>query len=102
MWNREDVERVFASQFGPGPRFKAIDFPVAYYAWNQFDEVRSSADPSGDLAGLSCHAGYLNPEGEMLSLAMMNHGHAELGSEVTLTWGEPGGGSRKPQVERHQ
>lgn len=99
VWNREDVERVFASQFGPGPRYKSIELPVAYYAWNQFDEVR---DAAGDLVGLSCHAGYLNPEGELLSLAMMNHAHAELGSEVTLTWGEPGGGSRKPQVERHE
>jgi glycine cleavage system aminomethyltransferase T len=99
VWNREDVKRVYASQFGSGPRYKSIDFPVAYYAWNQFDEVR---DESGDLIGLSCHAGYLNPEGEVLSLAMMSHGRAEPGSEVLLTWGEPGGGSRKPQVERHE
>lgn len=99
VWNRNDVERVYASQFGPGPRYKSIEMPVAYYAWNQFDEVR---DGSGEFVGLSCHAGYLNPEGEMLSLAMITHGHAELGSEVVLTWGEPGGGSRKPQVERHE
>jgi vanillate/3-O-methylgallate O-demethylase len=99
VWNHDDLARVYTSQFGPGPRYKSIDFPVAYYAWNQFDEVRTT---SGDLIGLSCHAGYLNPEGEMLSLAMMNHGHAEIGSEVVLTWGEPNGGSRKPQVERHE
>jgi vanillate/3-O-methylgallate O-demethylase len=72
------VQRIFASQFGPGPRYKSIEFPVSYYAWKQFDEVRSR---SGDLVGLSCHAGYLNPAGEALSLAMMNRGHAEFGSE---------------------
>jgi vanillate/3-O-methylgallate O-demethylase len=99
IWNQEDVQRVFASQFGAGPRYKSIDFPIPDYAWNQRDEVRSA---SGDLIGISCRIGYLNPIGELLSLAMMNHGHAEPGTEVLLTWGEPGGGSRKPQVERHE
>lgn len=99
VWNRDDVARVLASQFGPGPRYKSIEMPVAYYAWNQFDEVRSA---SGEFAGVSCHAGYLNPEGELLSLAMLHHGHATIGDEVVLTWGEPDGGSRKPQVERHE
>lgn len=99
VWNHEDVQRVYASQFGQGPRCKSIEFPTANYAWNQHDEVR---DSSGDLVGISCRAGYLNPEGELLSLAMMKHGHAEPGTEVLLTWGEPGGGSRKRQVERHE
>jgi len=89
---------VYASQFGDGPRYKSIEFPVAYYAWNQFDEVR---DASGALAGVSCHAGYVNPDGEMLSLAMLDAAHAAPGTSVVLTWGEPDGGSRKPQVEQH-
>jgi syringate O-demethylase/vanillate/3-O-methylgallate O-demethylase len=99
VWDRGDVRRVYASQFGEGPRCKSIEFPVAYYAWNQFDEVR---DAAGALAGLSCHAGYINPDGEMLSLAMLDPAHAVPGTSVLLTWGEPGGGSRKPQVERHE
>jgi glycine cleavage system aminomethyltransferase T len=99
VWNKDDVQRVFASQFGAGPRYKSIELPVSYYAWHQFDEVRSR---SGDLVGLSRHSGYLNPVGEALSLAMMNPGQAEYGSEVLITWGEPGGGSRKRQVERHE
>ncbi len=99
VWNRDDVLKVFASQFGSGPRYKALDFPVAYYGWPQFDEVR---DARGALAGLSCHCGYSNNEGEMLSLAMMNEACAKPGTEVTLTWGEPNGGSAKPHVERHE
>jgi glycine cleavage system aminomethyltransferase T len=99
VWDHDDVQRVYASQFGAGPRYKAIEFPVAYYAWNQFDEVR---DPSGGFAGVSCHAGYINPDGEMLSLAMLDAAHAVPGAEVLVTWGEPDGGSRKPQVEQHQ
>jgi vanillate/3-O-methylgallate O-demethylase len=99
VWNREDVLRVLASQFGEGPRYKSIDFPVAYYGWNHFDVVR---DAAGSHAGVSCHTGYLSNEGELVSLAMLDADHAELGTELVLTWGEPGGGSRKPQVEKHQ
>jgi hypothetical protein len=41
-------------------------------------------------------------EGEMLSLAMLDARSATPGTQVVLTWGEPGGGSRKPHVERHE
>ena len=99
VWNREDVMKVLASQFGEGPRYKALEFPVAYYGWPQFDEVST---PAGALVGLSCHCGYSGNEGEMLSLAMVEDAHAEPGTEVVLTWGEPGGGSRQPHVERHE
>jgi vanillate/3-O-methylgallate O-demethylase len=75
-----------------------LDFPVAYYGWPQFDEVK---DAKGALVGLSCHCGYSNNEGEMLSLAMMNEANAKPGTEVVLTWGEPNGGSKKPHVEPH-
>jgi glycine cleavage system aminomethyltransferase T len=97
VWNREDVLRVYASQFGDGPRYKAIELPVSYYGLNPFDAVR---DGSGRLAGVSCHAGY--NDGELLSLARLDPEHAEVGTELVLTWGEPDGGSRKPQVERHE
>jgi hypothetical protein len=36
----------------------------------------------------------------MLSLAMVDPA-TEIGTEVTLVWGEEGGGSSKPVVERH-
>lgn len=99
VWNREDVTKIFASQLGDGPRYKALDFPVAYYGWPQFDEVRTI---DGSLVGHSCHCGYSANEGEMLSLAMLDASQAEPGTEVVLVWGEPGGGSRKPHVERHE
>ena len=37
----------------------------------------------------------------MLTLAILEAEHAEPGTEVTLVWGEPGGGSSKPTVEPH-
>ncbi|MGQ4599796.1 hypothetical protein [Nocardia sp. R6R-6] len=99
VWNQDDVQRIVKSQFGSGPRYKSIDFPNVTYAWNQFDEVRSAA---GEFIGVSRHAAYQRPLGDVISLALLGRGQATLGSEVTLTWGEPGGGSRKPQVERHE
>jgi len=99
VWNREDVTRIYASQFGDGPRYKSIDFPMSYYSWIQADEVR---DAAGNFAGVSSHSGYVNPDGEALSLAMLDAEHAVPGTEVVITWGEPGGGTRKPQVERHE
>jgi syringate O-demethylase len=38
----------------------------------------------------------------MLTLAMLNNEHATPGTEVTFVWGEEGGGSSKPTVERHK
>ncbi|WP_229123144.1 hypothetical protein [Enemella evansiae] len=99
VWNHEYVDKVFDSQLGEGPRFKSLDFPITYYAWNQFDSVTT---PDGKPAGVSCHAGYLNPEGEALSIAMLDQAYAEPGTELVITWGEPNGGSRKPQVEQHE
>jgi vanillate/3-O-methylgallate O-demethylase len=99
VWNREDVVRVMGSQLGEGPRYKSLEFPVSYYGFHHFDEVR---DEGGAMVGLSCHSGYSNNEGELLSLAMLDPTQAEPGTEVLITWGEPNGGSRKPHVERHE
>jgi vanillate/3-O-methylgallate O-demethylase len=33
---------------------------------------------------------------------MLDAAHAVPGTSVLLTWGEPNGGSRKPQVEQHE
>ena len=45
--------------------------------------------------------GYSYNERSMLSLGIVDP-DIELGNEVTLVWGEEGGGSKKPTVERHK
>jgi syringate O-demethylase len=55
----------------------------------------------GELVGVSTFSGYSANEHSMLSLAMLDAEHAKPGTEVTLVWGEEGGGSAKPVVERH-
>ena len=51
--------------------------------------------------GVSTWIGYSSNEGAMLSLAMIDPAYAEFGKEVTLVWGEPNGGTKKPTVEPH-
>ena len=52
--------------------------------------------------GVSTFSGYSYNERSYLSLAMVDIDLAEVGTEVTLVWGEEGGGSSKPVVERHR
>ncbi|MGA9632354.1 MAG: hypothetical protein WBQ63_13080, partial [Candidatus Acidiferrales bacterium] len=40
-------------------------------------------------------------EGKMLTLAILDAEHAAPGTDVTFVWGEEGGGTSKPTVERH-
>ena len=56
----------------------------------------------GSLVGMAGFCGYTANEDNMVSLAIVDAEHAAVGTEVTLVWGEPDGGSRKPQVERHR
>ena len=93
----EDVARTIGTMFGPGERAKFIDWPSAVYSMHQFDRV--TAD--GETVGVSTWIGYSANEGKMLTLAVLAAEHAYPGTDVTLVWGEEGGGSAKPTVEPH-
>jgi glycine cleavage system aminomethyltransferase T len=97
-WNGEDVTRAFGSLFGRrGDAAKYIDLPLANYATLPYDKVLKD----GRMVGLSTYTGYSCNERSMLSLAIVDEAHAAPGTEVAVVWGEEGGGSRKPTVERH-
>ncbi|WP_319455898.1 MULTISPECIES: hypothetical protein [unclassified Mycobacterium] len=98
-WNDDDVQRVIASSLfdEPGTGAKYLDTPKTVYSSLPFDQVLI-----GDrLVGLSTYAGYTVNVGGWLSLAMLDEADIRDGAEVTVVWGESGGGSRKPTVERH-
>ena len=97
-WNRDDVARVFASQYEPGDkRFKYIEMPAAFYAGSQFDRV----ERDGRLVGLSTLCSYSSNVRGWISIAMIDSALVTYGDEVELVWGEPDGGSASPAVERH-
>jgi vanillate/3-O-methylgallate O-demethylase len=100
VWDTDDVLRIFRSLLEPGVPYKYLDLPVADYGnMVQRDEVRTM---DGKLAGLATYSGYSTNERKILSIALLDTEHATPGTEVSLLWGEPDGGSRKPRVELHQ
>ena len=93
----EDVLRVISSALQKGDRAKYMDFPSAVYAMHPYDAVLAD----GATVGMSTWIGYSANEGKMLTLAMLDADRAAPGTQVTLLWGEPDGGTRKPTVEPH-
>ncbi len=92
-----DVMRVMSSALQKGDRAKYMEFPSAVYSMHPYDAVLKD----GRTIGVSTWIGYSANEGTMLTLAIVEADFAEPGTEVTLLWGEPDGGTRKPTVERH-
>ena len=95
--DNDDVTRAIGTMFQKGDRAKYFDFPSAVYATLPYDKVLKN----GKTIGISTWCGYSSNEGKMLTLAILDIEHAEPGNEVTFVWGEDGGGTAKPTVERH-
>jgi vanillate/3-O-methylgallate O-demethylase len=97
-WNSDDVVKIYRSLFEQGDTYKFIDLPISNYASSSYDKV---AGKGGKTVGLSMFAGYSYNERSVLSLGVVDH-DVEIGTELTLVWGEEGGGTKKPTVERHK
>ncbi|MGZ4482071.1 MAG: vanillate/3-O-methylgallate O-demethylase [Gaiellales bacterium] len=98
-WEAEDVAKIFESLFDvEGDSYQFFDLPIANYGSSNFDSV---LDPDGNMVGYSMFSGYSANEKRALSLATIDP-RVEIGTEVTVVWGEPGGGSRKTTVEPHK
>ena len=95
-WNGDDVARAIGTLFTRGDRAKYIDLPLSNYSTWPNDKLLKD----GKQVGVSTFSGYSSNEGSMLSLAIVDN-EVEEGEEITLVWGEEGGGSAKPVVERH-
>ncbi|MGH2936234.1 MAG: vanillate/3-O-methylgallate O-demethylase [Gaiellaceae bacterium] len=95
-WNGEDVARAIGTLFQKGDHAKYIDVPLSNYSTWPHDRLMA-----GDhMVGVSTFSGYSYNERSYLSLGYVDN-DVEIGNEVTLVWGEEGGGSAKPVVERH-
>ena len=93
----DDVAETIATMFQKADRAKFIDWPSAVYSMHPFDRVIAG----GETVGVSTWFGYSYNEAKMLTLAVVDATHAAPGTEVTLVWGEEGGGTSKPTVEPH-
>ena len=97
-WNGEDLGRILASlNDRENLPYKFFDLPIANYASSSYDMVKL-----GDrLVGFSMFTGYSHNERCGLSLGVVD-ADIEVGTELTLVWGEENGGTAKPTVERHR
>ena len=96
-WTGEDVARAMGTLFERGDPAKYIDLPLSNYSTWPNDKLLLD----GEQVGVSTFSGYSYNERSMLSLGVVNS-DVEIGTEVTLVWGEENGGSAKPVVERHR
>jgi vanillate/3-O-methylgallate O-demethylase len=97
-WNGEDLARIFASLFARDAEpYKFFDLPIANYASSSYDRVTRN----GRTVGLSMFGGYSYNERVGLSLGIVDP-DIKVGEELTLLWGEEGGGTAKTTVERHK
>jgi len=99
-WEGEDVAKIFESYVDLEAELPCQFFnvPIANYGSSNFDSV---LDASGNVVGVSMFSGYSSNEKRALSLATVDPS-VEIGSEVTVVWGEPDGGTRKPVVQPHR
>jgi vanillate/3-O-methylgallate O-demethylase len=97
-WNGDDMAKIYASLFVPGSEpYKFFDLPIANYASASYDKVTMG----GKVVGFSMFGGYSYNERMGLSLGVVDP-NINVGDVLTLVWGEEGGGTKKPTVERHK
>lgn len=91
IWNKDDVIAAFATLFEEeGTPFDYMEFPR-----HQWNAMYASAVTDGDrLVGVATSRGYSYSFRKMLSHVVIDLGHAEPGTELTVIWGDPG----KPQL----
>jgi vanillate/3-O-methylgallate O-demethylase len=96
-WNADDVIGIQSSILHGKDNGKFMEMPSAHYAAHPYDSVMAG----GRMIGFSTYPAYLSVDHQWISLATLNEGEALFDREVTVVWGEPGGGSSKPGVEPH-
>ena len=80
-----------------GDPYKFIDLPLSNYTSASYDRLTHQ----GKTVGMNMFSGYSYNERSMLSLGIVD-ADVPLGAEVRILWGEEGGGTKKPTVERHK
>ena len=96
-WNGEDVASAMGTLFEKGEAAKYINLPLSNYATWPHDKLLHD----GEIVGVSTFSGYSYNERSMLSLGYVDV-DVPIGAELVMVWGEEGGGSTKPVVERHR
>jgi glycine cleavage system aminomethyltransferase T len=97
VWNSDDVIRIFSTMFLAEGRAKYMDMPASHYATLPYDRIMKD----GHQVGISTYPVYTSNGRVWISLSMVDEALSAPGTEVSVVWGEPDGGTSKPVVERH-
>lgn len=98
VWNPDDATAVFRSMMEPGRNAKYMELPAFHYSSYPYDAV---LDAKSNVVGVATYSSFLAPDGAFVSLAVVDEQLVSEGTELTVVWGEPNGGSNRPNVERH-
>jgi vanillate/3-O-methylgallate O-demethylase len=85
VWNSDDVIDVYASLFRQGKPFHYMDIPRDMKGFMYADKVVDG----GRLVGIATSRGYSYYFRQMISLCTIDIDHAEIGTAVTVIWGNP-------------
>lgn len=89
-WNIDDVAEIYKSQFEPGEPYAIMEGPEDYLETGEFeyraDKVLADGKPVGISTGRIISWYYRS----MVSLAVIEPEYAEIGTEVTVLWGDEG------------
>lgn len=88
-WNPEDVLDTYASLFRPGQPYRPIDFPYAPQRWPMAHADHVLLD--GQRIGWSSGTAYSSRFRETISMGCLELPATELGTPVTVLWGDHGG-----------
>jgi vanillate/3-O-methylgallate O-demethylase len=91
VWNPEDVIDVYASLYRAGKPFHYMEIPRDQRGFMYADKVTRR----GRAVGVATSRGYSYYFRQMLSLCVIDVDCSEVGTDVTVIWGEPG----QPQKE---
>lgn len=91
VWNADDVIDVYSSHFQAGEAYDYMEIPRDQRGFAYTDKVLVNDEE----VGVSTSRGYSWYFRQMLSLCVLDVARAEIGTEVTIVWGNPG----SPQKE---
>jgi vanillate/3-O-methylgallate O-demethylase len=87
VWNSDDVQDVYGSLFRPGENYDYMEMPRDQRGFMWADRVTSGGQP----VGVATSRGYSYYFREMISLSTLDVAVCEIGTELTVHWGHPGG-----------
>jgi vanillate/3-O-methylgallate O-demethylase len=95
VWNHQDLMSVIHDSLYADPPARFINFPLATYSTFHIDDVQNH----GRHVGIAQFSGFSANAREFVSLSVVDLEHAEVGTELTLLWGEAH--MPRPTVEKN-